>query len=134
VPSDVELLEFGDDPESGTSWREAPRKAVADMADDPLQLLILAQAREFNDVVHEYLDRARGPALYDSDRRKFLDYAMYVPSHLLKISEHIHKYKARGRQEVIVKHETMEVGRGLRGRTSRLGRRSAMSGQNKTVA
>lgn len=103
----VEPIELLDD-HAEASWRQNPRKHLFEVAQGPMDVIILDHFLRFDEIVQEYFDKSA--AVQDLALRiRYREHAMKMSEGQLRIYDTIRKYQTRGRQEVIVKHQTVRT-------------------------
>jgi hypothetical protein len=98
-----------DFPPNISSFRDHPERFISEMAEDPLEAMLLSAACHFHGQIGYYISVAgdtRDPAY----RRDFLNFAMRLSDQEIKISDAVRRGRRDGRQEVIVKHQDSDGG------------------------
>lgn len=97
-----------DDSMEQPNWRENPLLLLDEVANDALEVVLLKQVRQLDFYFSRYLNSA--DMTHDPmHTRLYIDYAMKISKHIQGLSDSIRKYRDRGHQEVVVKHQTVET-------------------------
>lgn len=105
-------------------WREAPIRHVCDMAEDPLEAILLDSLVGMKRTADEY-SRMADTVRDFGPRQRYIEFVLKLNAHMLAISDHIRKYRNHGRQEVVVHHQTDSLLRRTQTRAGRERRRAS---------